>query len=79
MCALDDISSRQRVASWVRWRGSWKAVQQSAEGRMGGEEMERASAGNSALMFGYERQEGAERAGAGGHLAYWGSVCLCVF
>lgn len=38
--------------------------------------MERTSVGNSVLKFGCERQEGAERAVAGGYLAYR-EVCVC--
>lgn len=56
--------------------GKLEGYLQLAEGRVGEEEMERTSVGNSVLKFGYERQEGAERAVAGGYLAYW-EVCMC--
>lgn len=78
MCPLDDIS-RRRLAmpgGVGLVGGKLEGYLQPAEGRVGEEGMGRASAGNSVLKFGSERQEGAERAVAGGHLAYW-EVCVC--
>lgn len=80
MCPLDDIS-RRRLAM----PGGVGLVGGKLEGYLQPAEGRRASGrgGNGesecrqlCLKFGSERQEGAERAVAGGHLAYW-EVCVC--
>lgn len=86
-CPLDDISRGQSVISGRAGsvEGKREGCLQLVEGQVGGEEMERTSAGNSVMKLGYERQEGVESAVARGYLASCGGggacvwVCVCVF
>lgn len=58
--------------------GKVEGCLQLGEGRVGGEEMEKTSVGNSVVKFGCERQQGAQRAVAGGYLAHW-QGCVSMF